>query len=85
MDEFKSRIPDLAQSLREHIEDGHKRIRAFKEAFAEFLTLCRASLNPELSQENVDEMLIQHLLTSRLMEILFRTDLTQRNVIAAQV
>jgi hypothetical protein len=85
MDEFKSRIPDLAQSLLDHIQEGHKKQRAFKEAFAEFLTLCRASLNPELSEEKVDEMLIQHLLTSRLMQILFRTDLTQRNVIAAQV
>jgi hypothetical protein len=54
MDEFKSRIPDLAQSLREHIQEAHRKNRPFKEAFAEFLTLCRASLNPELSEEKVD-------------------------------
>jgi len=86
MDEFKNRIPDLAQSLREHIRDAHQKNRPFKEAFAEFLTLCRASLNPELSEEKVDEMLIQHLLTERLMRNLFQNpEFTQRNVIAAQV
>jgi hypothetical protein len=33
MDEFKSRIPDLAQSLREHIAEAHKKNRKFREAF----------------------------------------------------
>ncbi|MGO9255107.1 MAG: type ISP restriction/modification enzyme [Bryobacteraceae bacterium] len=86
MQEFKSRIPDLAQSLSEHISDAHKKIRKFREAFAAFVTLCRASLNPELSDGNVDEMLIQHLLTERLMRNLFQNpEFTTRNVIAAQV
>jgi predicted helicase len=86
MDEFKSRIPDLAQSLREHIDEAHKKIKKFREAFAAFMTLCRASLNPELTDSNVDEMLIQHLLTERLMRNLFQNpEFTKRNVIAAQV
>jgi predicted helicase len=86
MDEFKSRIPDLAQSLREHIAAAHKTNKKFKTAFADFVTLCRASLNPELSEKNVDEMLIQHLLTERLMRNLFQnSEFTDRNVIAAQV
>ena len=86
MQEFKSRIPDLAQSLSEHIAEAHKHNRRFREAFAAFVTLCRASLNPELSEANVDEMLIQHLLTERLMRNLFQNpEFTTRNVIAAQV
>ena len=44
MQEFKNRIPDLAQSLGEHIQEAHQKNRKFKEAFAEFVTLCRASL-----------------------------------------
>ena len=86
MDEFKSRIPDLAQSLREHIAEAHKKNKKFKDAFAGFVALCRASLNPELSDNQADEMLIQHLLTERLMRNLFQNpEFTQRNVIAAQV
>ena len=86
MAEFKSRIPDLAQSLREHIAEAHKKNRSFREAFSEFVTVCRASLNPELSEAKVDEMLIQHLLTERLMRNLFQNpEFTTRNAIAAQV
>jgi type I restriction-modification system DNA methylase subunit len=86
MDEFKSRIPDLAQSLREHIAEAHKKNAKFKDAFKKFLAVCRASLNPELSDEKVNEMLIQHLLTERLMRNLFQNpEFTKRNVIAAQV
>ncbi len=86
MDEFKRNIPDLARSLREHIADAHKKIKKFKEAFDSFLTLCRASLNPDLTGQKVDEMLIQHLLTERLMRNLFQNpEFTQRNIIAAQV
>jgi predicted helicase len=86
MQEFKSRIPDLAQSLGEHIKEAHAKNRKFRAAFAEFVTLCRSSLNPDLSDANVDEMLIQHLLTVRLMQKLFRNQqFTTRNVIASQV
>jgi predicted helicase len=86
MDEFKSRIPDLAQSLRDHIDEAHKKNKRFRDAFAEFVALCRASLNPDLTEAKVDEMLIQHLLTERLMSRLFNNpEFTHRNVIAAQV
>ena len=86
MGEFKNRIPDLAQSLREHIAEAHKRNRRFREAFAGFVQVCRGALNPELTEDKVDEMLIQHLLTERLMRNLFQNpEFTQRNVIAAQV
>jgi predicted helicase len=86
MDEFKSRIPDLSQSLRDHIKEAHQKNKHFREAFAEFVAIVRASLNPELSEDKVDEMLIQHLLTERLMRNLFQNpEFTQRNVIAAQV
>lgn len=43
MEEFKSRIPDLAQSLYEHIAEAHKKNPRFKRAFGEFVTLCRQS------------------------------------------
>ncbi len=86
MEEFKSRTPDLARSLYEHIAEAHKNTPRFKQAFADFVTLCRQSLNPELSEHMVDEMLIQHLLTERLMRNLFQNpDFTHRNVIAAQI
>ncbi|MGA8593828.1 MAG: hypothetical protein WB676_03715, partial [Bryobacteraceae bacterium] len=86
MEEFKSRVPDLAQSLYEHIAEAHRKTPPFRQAFADFVSLCRQSLNPDLSEHLVDEMLIQHLLTERLMRNLFQNaDFTHRNVIAAQI
>jgi predicted helicase len=86
MAEFKTRIPDLAQSLREHIAEAHRQNRPFEKAFTEFVTLCRASLNPDLSEDKVDEMLIQHLFTERLRRNLFQNpEFTRRNIIAAQI
>ena len=86
MEEFKSRIPDLAQSLYEHISEAHSNNARFKRAFADFVALCRQSINPDLSEHMVDEMLIQHLLTERLMRNLFQNpEFLHRNVIAAQI
>ena len=44
------------------------------------------SLNPNISREAVDEMLVQHLLTERLFRTIFdNPEFTRRNAIAAEV
>ncbi len=67
--DFKESIPDLAQGLLKIIRDEHVGNKAFVATFSTFLEQCRTSLNPNMSRETVDEMLVQHLLTERL----FRT------------
>jgi predicted helicase len=49
------------------------------------MEICRQALNPNISQAAVDEMLIQHMLTERLMRKLFDEDFVQHNVIARQL
>ena len=84
--EFQERVPDLARGLVEKINDAHKNNPRFIEAFDQFYDLCRSSLNPNLRIEAVDEMLVQHLLTERLIRTIFdNQDFTRRNVIAAEV
>jgi predicted helicase len=86
VDRFRSDAPDLANGLKTLIADAHKNNKAFKAAFTQFHELCQKTLNPNLSPSAVDEMLIQHLLTERLMRTVFnRADFTRRNVIAAEV
>jgi len=86
VDEFKERVPDLAEGLQKKIEQAHRTNPAFKRAFGDFFDLCRSSLNPNLSQAAVDEMLIQHILTERLIrEIFDNPEFVRRNVIAAEV
>ena len=84
--DFRERIPTLAKALLEKIEDAHKNTPKFGEAFQSLLELCRSSLNPNISDAAVDEMLVQHLLTERLFERVFQNqEFVRRNVIAAEV
>lgn len=59
--EFKERIPELAQALLETIEQEHKLNKKFIAAFDTFANLCRTSLDPKISKEAVNEMLVQIL------------------------
>src|SRR5260221_9879303 len=63
VDEFKQCIPDLAQGLLARITEEHAKNAKFVRAFSTFLELCRTSLNPQISRETVDEILVQHLLS----------------------
>ncbi len=84
--EFKERVPALARGLVEKIKEAHKNNPRFIAAFDAFYNLCCNSLNPNLSVAAVDEMLVQHLLTERLIRTIFdNQDFTRRNVIAAEV
>ena len=55
--EFKDRIPQLANGLLLKIHESHRGNAAFKAAFDSLLELCQASLNPNISEAAVDEML----------------------------
>ena len=84
--EFGQRVPDLARGLAHKIEEAHQHNRPFQEAFGKFFALCQVSLNPNISREAVDEMLVQHLLTERLFRTIFdNPEFTRRNAIAAEV
>ena len=58
----------------------------FKTGSKAFHRKCRQSINPNLSEAAVEEMLIQHLLTERLFRTVFdNPDFTRRNVIANEI
>ena len=55
-------------------------------AFDAFYETCKESLNPNLSENAVEEMLIQHLLTERIFSKVFdNPDFIQKNVIAKDI
>ena len=84
--DFKESIPDLAQGLMGRIQAEHAGNKTFDTVFTSFLELCRASLDPQMQPETVDEMLVQHLLTERLFRTIFNNqDFVNRNVIAAEI
>ncbi|MFY9227694.1 MAG: type ISP restriction/modification enzyme [Blastocatellia bacterium] len=86
VNEFKERIPQLAKGLIDLVEKERKTNKKFINAFANFMDLCKESINPNLSEQAVEEMLIQHLLTERIFRKIFNNpDFVHRNVIAVEI
>ena len=84
--DFREHVPDLASKLKELIEQRHETDTAFKKAFSDFYETCRTAINPELSQDAVEEMLIQHILTERIFRTVFNNSaFTRRNIIAREI
>lgn len=84
--EFKARIPELAQGVLEIIAKERKGNKRFVAAFGTFHELCKTALDPRISEGQIDEMLVQHLLTERLFRTVFdNQDFTRRNVIASEI
>jgi predicted helicase len=86
VDEFKEKVPQLGSGLSKLIKSERQTNPRFKSAFTDFLQLCHASLNPNLSEDAVEEMIIQHLLTERIFRKIFSVaDFVQRNAIAQEI
>ena len=84
--QFKDRVPALGNGLAELIEKERGANREFTAAFAAFHEKCRQSINLNLSEAAVEEMLIQHLLTERIFRTVFsNSEFTRRNVIAREI
>jgi len=83
---FKERVGELGTALVGIITKELLTNKPFKEAFATFSTLCRSSINPNLADAAIIEMLVQHLLTERLFRTIFNNpDFREKNVIAKEI
>ena len=72
-------VADLIESeMRENVR--------FRTAFENFHGQCKASIDPNLAEAPVKEMLIQHLLTERIFATIFHNRaFTRRNIIARDI
>ncbi|HAE59909.1 MAG TPA: DNA helicase [Anaerolineae bacterium] len=86
VEEFKLRIHEYGESALAIIQQERKTNKRFVQAFSDFMEVCRAAVNPNLSAQAVEEMLIQHLLTERLFRKVFNNpDFVRRNAIASEI
>jgi predicted helicase len=84
--EFSERIKELAGAVFKTIEEERRKNPPFVRSFDDFYALCRQAINPDLSTEAVERMLVQHLLTERIFRKIFKNpDFTRRNVIAQEI
>lgn len=86
VEEFKPHIPTIASKVVELIEIERKENKSFVQSFNTFAEVCRSSVNPNLSDAAVEEMLVQHLLTERIFRKVFHnSEFTDRNIIAREI
>lgn len=71
VEQFKTDLPDVLQALREMIDRAHAAEPKFRKASEAFLKHARDAINPSLTEADVREMLIQHVLTGEVFAAVF--------------
>ena len=83
--QFKDDLPDILAALREAIRSAADN-GDYQAAAAGFLELCRRTIGPDVSEEHVQEMLIQHILTKDIfLRVFSEGQYHQENNIARQL
>ncbi len=69
--EFKANVPDIVKGLRELMEREAETNEVFREKRDLFLEIARSEINPEITPEDIREMIIQHVLTEDIFTNVF--------------
>ncbi|MDB6116351.1 MAG: adenine specific methyltransferase [Verrucomicrobiaceae bacterium] len=86
VERFKQDIPSIVKTLREMIDAQSTANAPFRKRRDTFLELCRTAINPAVTPADVDEMLIQHILTEEIFLSIFSdTQLLDENNIAREL
>ena len=84
--QFKNDLPAVLESLRETIVEAEASNAEYQGAAQLFLELCHQSISPKVTNDNVREMLIQHILTKDIFLRVFGEDQFHReNNVARQL
>ncbi len=71
IDKFREDIPDILEALRTMVAEQAETNPKFQNARDEFWTLCKDSINPDITAFDIREMLIQHILTAEIFNTIF--------------
>jgi predicted helicase len=86
IEHFKEDIPKVTAAIRNIIIEQENTNSKFIKAAKAFLKLCHDSINPEITVEDVREMIIQHILTEDIFNTIFdETQFHRENNIAHEL
>ncbi|MYC34455.1 MAG: N-6 DNA methylase [Chloroflexi bacterium] len=84
--QFKADLPAVLENLRETVGEAEAGNPEYRVAADAFLELCRKSISPDVSDADVREMLLQHILTKDIFLRVFAEDQFHReNNVARQL
>ncbi len=70
IEQFKEDIPKVTEALRDIINKQESNAE-YKKARTAFHELCKQSINPEITADDIKEMMIQHLITADIFNTIF--------------
>ena len=83
---FKEDIPTIVDTLRNTISEEFKTNKKFVTASEDFFEMCQKEINPQITKDDIREMIIQHILTEDLFKSVFdESDFHHENNIASQL
>jgi predicted helicase len=86
IEHFKQDIPRVTEVLRNIINEQETKNKEFVTARDKFLELCKESINPSVVVADVTEMMIQHILTEDIFNVIFdETQFHRENNIAREL
>ena len=86
VEQFKTDLPAVLSALRSMIDAQETSNGTFRQASARFLTHAQEAINPNLTDADVREMLIQHILTEEIFAKVFDdSDFHQHNNVAREL
>ena len=86
IEKFKEDIPKVTVAIREIIEAQQKTNIELQKAKESFLEMAKASINPDVSADDVKEMMIQHILSADIFNTIFdEAHFHQENNIAREL
>lgn len=71
IEKFKEDIPKVTVAIREIIESEQKTNTELQKAQESFLEMAKVSINPDVSADDVKEMMIQHILSADIFNTIF--------------
>jgi len=84
--DFKNNLPKVLSSLKIFLTEQLHSNETLKLKRREFVVVCRASINKEIRVEDIDEMIIQHILTNEIFSSIFdKGSYHSENIVAKQL
>ena len=86
VEQFKTDLPAVLEALRQMIDTAHEGNPSFRDAEDKFLVHAQEAINPALTDADVREMLIQHILTEEIFAKVFDdSEFHQHNNVAREL
>ncbi len=82
---FEENLDDVIQDTRELVLSSARKNERYLAESEKFAAVCREILNDTIDQNSIIDMLIQHVITSRIFAMIYDYDFTKNNSIAQEL